>query len=672
MTRRIWRVGIDIGGTFTDIVALDGSSGERRIAKVPTIPHAPLAGINDALAAVALGWPDIAALIHGTTLVTNALVEGKIAPVALITTAGFEDVLAIGRQSRRALYDLAALPRLPPDVPSARCFGLTERVDAQGAVVHAPDAAEIDAIVAQAIASGAEAIAVALLHAYANPDHERLLGAKLRARCRYVSLSHEVSPEAREYERTLTTVLNASVMPLVSDYVERLARDVPTGTRVHLFHSAGGMTAPETARDRPLSLAMSGPAAGAVAAAAAARDAGIVRALAFDMGGTTTDVSLIIDGDVEIAANKRIAGRAVRQPMVAIESIGAGGGSLVKFGLGGLSIGPESAGAVPGPAVHGRGGTEPTITDALAVLGYLDPDRMLGGSIKLDLGAAERALAPIATRLGLGLVDTALGIVRVANATMARAVRRVSIERGIDVRDCTLIAFGGAGPMHACGLAEEVGMTQALIPAASGGFSALGCVAAAPSYTVQRTIRLKHTDWTQERFTALREEVRAQACAPLSIAGHDAASLTTQEIALVRYLGQSDTTEVHFTWPVAREALGEAFRAAHIRLYGYATDEPWEIEALRLRAAAPAPPRRLPARALPIAAAATRIRRCSFPAALEVDTPRFDRDALTPGRAIAGPAIIEDEVSTIVVEPGWSAQADAAGHLGLERREAAP
>ncbi len=671
MTRRAWRVGIDIGGTFTDIVALDATNGERRIAKVPTIPHAPLAGIIDALAAVALGWDDVAELIHGTTLVTNALVEGKTARVALITTAGFEDVLAIGRQSRRALYDLAALPRLPPDVPAERCFGLAERLDAQGAVVLAPDAAELDAIVDRALHSGARAIAVALLHAYANPDHERQLGAKLRARCRYVSLSHEVSPEAREYERTLTTVLNASVMPLASDYVERLARDVPAGTRVHLFHSAGGMTSPETARDRPLSLAMSGPAAGAVAAAAASRDAGIARALAFDMGGTTTDVSLILDGEVEIAANKRIAGRAVRQPMVAIESIGAGGGSLVRLGLGGLSIGPESAGAEPGPAVHGRGGTAPTITDALALLGYLDPDRVLGGSIHLDLGAAERALAPIAAQLGLGLIATALGVVRVANATMARAVRRVSIERGIDVRECTLIAYGGAGPMHACSLAQEVGISQALVPAASGGFSALGCVAAAPSYTVQRTIRLKHLDWTEARFAALRADVRAQACAPLLLAGHDAAALTTQEIALVRYLGQSDTTEVPFTWPNARVVLGEAFRAAHERLYGYATDEPWEIEALRLRAAAPAPPRTPTQRAPRMTIEPTRTRRCSFLAAQDVDTPRFDRAGLTPGRAIAGPAIIEDAVSTIVVEPGWRAQADDSGHLRLQRSEAA-
>lgn len=664
MSTARWRVGVDIGGTFTDIVAIDTIGGEQRIAKVPTVKRAPLAGIVDGLAAVALDWRDVGDLVHGTTLVTNALVEGKTAPVALITTAGFEDVLTIARQSRRALYDLAALPRLPPDVPAERCFGLDERLDADGVVLRAPDIAAIEALVERALASGAASVAVALLHAYANPAHEQAIGAALRQRCRAVSLSHEASPEAREYERTLTTVMNASVMPLTTDYVDRLASDVPAGTRLHLFHSAGGMTALGSARDRPLSLAMSGPAAGAVAAAAAAREAGIAQALAFDMGGTTTDVSLIVDGTVEIASNRRIAGRPVRQPMVAIESIGAGGGSLVKLGLGGLSVGPESAGADPGPAVYARGGTAPTITDALAVLGYLDPSRRLGGTITLDVAAAERALAPIAESLGLGLIETALGVVRVADATMARALRRVTIERGVDARGCSLIAFGGAGPMHGCGLAREVGITRILVPASSGGFSALGCVAAAPSYTVQQTVRLKASSWSDTRFAAARATILERAEAPLreALAAHDRRA---SDVALIRYLGQSDTVEVPFTWPITREALGAAFRAAHVRLYGYATEEPWEVEALRLTVAGTAPSRIARTAPAPTRILARARHDCHFAQGQRLETPRYDRAQFGTGLRLAGPAIIEDAVSTIVVEPGWVATTDDHGHVHL-------
>jgi N-methylhydantoinase A len=659
-TRR-WRVGVDIGGTFTDILAIDPGTGEQRLAKVPTVRRAPLQGIVDGLAAVTLGWSDVAELVHGTTMVTNALVEGKTAPVTLVTSEGFQDVLAIARQSRRTLYDLTAPPRLAPDVPAERCVGLDERLDADGTVLTAPDAAAIAATADAALArAGDGAIAVALLHSYANPAHERAIGEVLRRRCRHVSLSHEVSPEAREYERTLTTVLNASVMPLTGDYVERLAADVPPGTRVHLFHSAGGMTALATARERPLTLAMSGPAAGAVAAASAARDAGLAHALAFDMGGTTTDVSLIVGGKVEIASNRRIAGRAIRQPMVAIESVGAGGGSLVKLGTGGLSIGPESAGADPGPAVYGRGGAQPTLTDALALLGWLDPGRVLGGSIRLDLDAARRALQPIAGQLGLGLIETALGIVRVADATMARALRRVTIERGVDARGCALIAFGGAGPMHACGLAEEMGIARILVPAASGGFSALGCVAAAPSCTVQQTIRLKdRPDW-EARFAAARRDVGDAARAALG----DGAATSLGEIALVRYLGQSDHVEVPFAGLMTRAQLGAAFRAAHVRLYGYATDEPWEIEALRVTASGDAPPSPA-ARDVTRAPAATRSQLCHFARGGEVETPRLDRGTLAVGRDVAGPAIIEDTVSTIVVAPGWRARRDGRGNVEI-------
>ena len=391
-----WQVGIDIGGTFTDLVALLPSSGEVRSIKVPTQRNDPVASIMAALAAAGLASEEVDDLIHGTTLVTNAIVEDRVDPVALVATRGFEDVLDIGRGGRQHLYRLDLPPRRPSQVPPDRRIGLAERVDHTGAAVLAPDGAAIADAVARVKATGVESVAVSLFHAYANPAHERAVGEALAAALPFVSLSHEVNPETREFERTATTVLNASVMPIAARYLDRLQREVK-GARLHVMHSAGGMASPEAAARRPLAMALSGPAAGVSAAAHVAAALGLDKVLSFDMGGTTTDVCLIIGRRApEISTDSKLAGRPVRQPMVAVESIGAGGGSLVTHGTGGLSIGPESAGAEPGPAAYGRGGTRPTVTDANAVLGYLDPTRRLGGAITLDVAAAEAALAPLA------------------------------------------------------------------------------------------------------------------------------------------------------------------------------------------------------------------------------------------------------------------------------------
>ena len=428
-----WQVGIDIGGTFTDLVALLPSSGEVRSIKVPTQRNDPVASILAALAAAGLASEEVDDLIHGTTLVTNAIVEDRVDPVALVATRGFEDVLDIGRGGRQHLYRLDLPPRRPSQVPPDRRIGLAERVDHTGAAVLAPDGDAIADAVARVKATGVESVAVSLFHAYANPAHERAVGQALAAALPFVSLSHEVNPETREFERTATTVLNASVMPIAARYLDRLQREVK-GARLHVMHSAGGMASPEAAARRPLAMALSGPAAGVSAAAHVAAALRLDKVLSFDMGGTTTDVCLITGGAAEISTDSKLAGRPVRQPMVAVESIGAGGGSLVTYGTGGLSIGPESAGAEPGPAAYGRGGTLPTVTDANAVLGYLDPTRRLGGAITLDVAAAEAALAPLAQRLGVSVVELALGVQRVANATMVRALARVTVERGVDGR----------------------------------------------------------------------------------------------------------------------------------------------------------------------------------------------------------------------------------------------
>ncbi|WP_428666276.1 hydantoinase/oxoprolinase family protein [Reyranella sp.] len=659
-----WQVGIDIGGTFTDLIALQASTGEYRSIKVPTQRNDPVASIKAALAAASLTPEDVDDLVHGTTLVTNAIVEDRVEPVALVATRGFEDVLEIGRAGRQHLYRLDLPPRRAAQVPPERRIGLAERVDHAGHVLLAADDRAIAEAVARAKATGVESVAVSLMHAYANPVHERALGAALGESVPFVSLSHEINPETREFERTATTVLNASVMPIAARYLDRLQREV-AGTRLHVMHSAGGMASPEAAARRPLSMALSGPAAGIAAAAHTAAALGLEKALTFDMGGTTTDVCLIVNGTAEISTDSKLAGRPVRQPMVAVESIGAGGGSLVTMGTGGLSIGPESAGAEPGPAAYGRGGTRPTVTDANAVLGYLDTTRRLGGSIALDVAAAEASLAPLARQLGIGVVALALGIQRVANATMVRALARVTVERGVDGRQCTLLAFGGAGPMHAARLAREFGIAEILVPRFSSGFSALGCIVADMIHTQQHAVRMLSTEWDADRFTALHDGMLSTLMEPLLRQGHSKNDILVERMALVRYVGQSYAIEVGFAAPLDLDTLGRDFRRRHLEIYGYATEEHWEMQSLRLRtrvarpasSAAPLPPGAAPQ--------PTSVGPCWFEPAAPYQTPRFDRDLLPAGAKIAGPAVVEDAWSTVVVPPGYALTADTMGHLWI-------
>ncbi|CAN5122049.1 hydantoinase/oxoprolinase family protein [soil metagenome] len=660
-----WQVGIDIGGTFTDLVALLPSTGEVRSVKVPTQRNDPVASIKAALAAASLSAEQVSDLVHGTTLVTNAIVEDRVEPVALVATEGFEDVLDIGRAGRQHLYRLDLPPRPAAQVPPERRIGLAERVDHTGQVVRAPDAAGIAEAVRRVQATGVESVAISLLHAYANPSHERAVGAALATALPFVSLSHEVNPETREFERTATTVLNASVMPIAARYLDRLQREVK-GTSLHVMHSAGGMASPEAAAKRPLSMALSGPAAGISAAAHVAGALGLENVLSFDMGGTTTDVCLIAKGVAEVTTESKLAGRPVRQPMVAVESIGAGGGSLVTLGTGGLSIGPESAGAEPGPAAYGRGGTRPTVTDANAVLGYLDTRRRLGGAITLDVRAAAAALEPLARRLGVSVVELALGVQRIANATMVRALAKVTVERGVDGRRCTLLAFGGAGPMHAARLAREFGIAEILVPRFSSGFSALGCIVADMSYAQQQSVRLLSATWDGPRFAALHDDMLVSLVGPLHRQGHGMGEIAIERTALVRYVGQSYAVEVPFAAPLDLARLGHDFRARHRAIYGYATEEGWEMQSLRMQA-------KVSRRTVvgPMAGSAgtprpTSVGPCWFEPSAPHQTPRFDRDHLAAGARISGPAIVEDAWSTIVVPPGYTLDADAMGHLWIK------
>ena len=662
------RVGVDVGGTFTDLVAYDVASGEMRSRKVPTVPANPADGVVEGLGAITRDRGPCASLAHGTTIITNAIVERRGAPVGLITTRGFRDVLEIARMNRAHLYRLDLPAKPEPLVPRRRRFEITERIGSDGTVLAPLGLSELDSIVGALRQEGIESVAVCLLHAYANPAHERALRLALEAEFRYVSVSSEINAEFREYERACTTVLNASVMPLAAGYLDRLVAAVTGDQRapaLHLLHSAGGMMSVAAAKVRPLAMAVSGPAAGAAAAAYVARSLGIERGLAFDMGGTTTDVCLIADGVVETASQRRLGEYPVRLPMVAVESIGAGGGSIARLDdVGALKVGPRSAGARPGPVCYGQGGAEPTVTDANLALGYLNPDRIYGGAIRLDRARAREALTDLGRRLGLSMVQAAHGVIEVANASMLRALRLVSVQRGYDLRQFALIAYGGAGPVHAGALARRCGIRRVVVPAHSGAFSALGCLVSPLRYDAVQTHRVRLDAWDGKMIEDRFKELDAQCLRPILEEGHAPDQVSIERSADLRYMGQNYELEVpHRSDPGELRGL---FEARHRQLYGYATGESVECINLRVvaRLAGVVPSSAPPAgRDRP---GPTGRHRAYFPATGEIDLPRHDRDGLGPGMAVEGPALIEDEWSTIVVYPGQRAAADALGNLVLD------
>ena len=659
-------VGVDVGGTFTDLVAREGS-GRLRACKVPTTPASLARGVLNGLATVRAAAGPPASVAHGTTVVTNAIVEGRGARVGLVTTRGFRDVLEIQRMSRLHLYDLRLPPKPPPLVERPLRLEVSERVGPDGAVLLPLALDDLPAVAEKFARAGVESVAICLLHSYANPAHERALKAALAPHFAHLSVSSEINAEFREYERTSTTVLNAAVMPLTSRYlaelVAALGREAP-GAAFHLLHSAGGMMSPEAARARPLAMAASGPAAGVAAAAHLARGLGLARALAFDMGGTTTDVCLIADGIAETSAQRKLAGYPVRLPMVAVESIGAGGGSIAYADAGTLKVGPRSAGAEPGPASYGLGGTEPTVTDAGLVLGYLDPGRVYGGAIRLDPGRAAAAVEALGRRFGLSAVEMAHGVVEVAGANMLRALRLVSVQRGYDLRDFALIAYGGAGPVHAGALARQAGIARIVVPVHSGAFSALGCLVSPLRYDAVQTWRARLDAWdpkpAEDRFRELEE----RCLAPLLDEGIAAADIALARSADLRYTGQNYELEV--PWRSDAGALRDGFEARHRRLYGYATGESVECVNLRVVARARDASAALPELEPRGDAGPVGAQRAWFPETGEVRLPLHDRAALVPQRPVAGPALIVDEWSTTLVYPGQRCAADRFGNLVIE------
>ncbi len=607
-------VGTDSGGTFTDVVAEDGT-----VAKVLSTRTDPATAVGRALHAVGHDRPDV--LAHGTTVATNALLEGRGASVALVTTAGFEDVIEIARQDRPSLYDPFA-DRPPPLVGRDQRHGVVERVDATGAVLTAPDLDGVGEL-ARVLVSGGDgdggggggpAVAVILLHADLHPDHEQAVAAVLREAGLDVSCSHEVSPEYREYERTVTTVVNASLRPLCRSYLRSLAG---LAAEVLVMTSAGGLVPVEEAAELPAALLLSGPAGGVGAAAAAAAANGFHDALTFDMGGTSTDVCLVLDGRPAPAGQRSVGGYPVRLPSLDVHTVGAGGGSIARIDAGGaLAVGPRSAGSEPGPACYGRGGTEPTVTDANLVLGRIPEGTALPDLGVLDIDAARAALEAAGV--------TAEGVIQVVDAHMELALRHVSVQRGVDPRQLALVAFGGAGPLHACALADALDMVAVVVPARAGVLSAAGILAAPRQRDLVRS-------WPgladHEGLDDALQQLGSQAAA--LVGGVDSVAATEVSTTLdCRYAGQSHELTV--------AKVGE-FATEHQRRNGYALDDV-AIEVVALRASARRP----------------------SPIALD------ELEAPTRAGAI-GPAVLVEPDCTIWVPEGWTAVPGQAGALVLRR-----
>lgn len=597
------RVGIDTGGTFTDFVVAQGD-GSVEIFKLRSNPSDPASVILAGLARIG-GNPEV---VHGSTVATNALLERKGARTALVTTAGFEDVIEIGRQNRARLYDLCPPPKRVLSDPALR-FGIAERVYYDGTVEHSPRERELRRVARQVKRARVESVAVCLLHSYAHPEHEKLIENALK-NVGFVSVSHRISPEFREYERTSTTFVNAYVGPLMDRYIGRLG----SVKRLSIMQSNGGLIHAAEAREQAVRTLLSGPAGGVVGAIETARLSGFEKVLGFDMGGTSTDVSLS-EGTPRQTTEAYVDGFPVRVPMLDIQTVGAGGGSIARVDEGGLlRVGPESAGADPGPACYGKGSL-PTVTDAHVVLGRVTS--LLGGGMPVDRARAAAAIDTIAERLRITRKAAALGILKVANANMERAIRSVSVERGYDPRQFALVAFGGCGGLHACEIAENLGIRTVIVPEHGGVLSALGMLMAdrVRDYSAGVLGQSNH----EQGFRQLEKQAR-----------RDMPKAVLHRSADVRYVGQS--YELNIPW-------GGDFHAAHAKEYGYSDPtRTTEIVTLRLRAVLP------------------------------VERLRIRAGARTPTKKpVAGPALVADYGSTTYVPKGWKYVVDNVGNMIVSR-----
>ncbi len=680
-----YRLGFDVGGTFTDFV-LQAPSGElataKRLTTYPDPAEACLAGLDELVGRAGVAWADVAQAVHGTTLGSNIVIERKARGVGLLTTRGFRDVLIIGREKRYQVYDLQ-IEKPPPLVPRRLIGEVTERVLADGSVRTPLDEVDARRAVRGLVERGVTTLAICLLHAYLNPAHEQRLARIVAEEAPHVAvtLSHEVSPTFREYERTSTTVVNAYVMTAVRTYLEALQVALAErGYRGRLFvmQSSGGVATAPAMERYPVRMIESGPAAGALMAAAYGELSGHRDLIAFDMGGTTAKLALIDRGrpvtttsfELHRVHNAPGSGLPMNIQAIDLVEIGAGGGSIARARLGIITVGPESASSTPGPVCYGRGGLEPTVTDADLVLGYLNPDFFAGGALKLSLPAADRAIEErVARPLGLTPEEAAWGIHQIVNTNMELATRVVSIERGRDPRNLTLVAFGGSGPVHGCRLAQALGIPRVILPAAAGVTAAIGLLAAEVRFDVTRTYVRRVDQADPAALTGMYDEMARQALTVVresAVAGE----ITLARSADARYVGQGyELTMPVPAGPLDAVALGrlrQSFDEIYTARYGYAQPaEPVEVVTWKLAAIGGTP-------RVTLAKAATEpgppprkaVRRAYFPEARGwVDCPVYDRYRLWAGLSVAGPAIIEERESTTVLPPGTAAVVDDHANL---------
>ncbi|HEX9315844.1 MAG TPA: hydantoinase/oxoprolinase family protein [Actinomycetota bacterium] len=650
---------MDVGGTFTDVVV--ATADQLVVCKVPTTPDDQSEGFDLGLreALTQAGAASVSSIAHGTTVATNAVLERRGAVTALVTTEGFSDLLVIGRQHRPSLYDLWA-DRPEPLVTRARAAGVPERVGPSGEILTPLDEAAARDVVAALLDAGAESIAICLLFSFANPTHERRIASLARERSPgvRVSLSSEVSPEFREYERASTVALDAYVGPVVERYLGRIrARSAGLGAGVVVMRSGGATMTLEEAVREPIHTLLSGPAAGVRGAVVVAGAAGLHDLVTFDMGGTSTDVCLVEGGEPALAAESSIGGLPFRTPAVAVHTVGAGGGSLLWIDpAGALRAGPASAGAVPGPASYGRGGTEPTVTDAHVVLGHLRPDRLLAGHLRLDAEAARRAFDPLASALGVGGDDVAAAGIAAVEAQMAKAIRVVTVERGRDPRDLTLVAFGGAGPMHATALAASLEIATVLVPRSAGALSALGLLATPLAADAALTRPMRGPD--PEDVAAVLAELSERAWDLLVRQGAEPASVHHRIDC--RYVGQAHEVPVAVTASPDLSQVAADFAIAHRARYGWeARGDPVELVTFRVRATGPEPGLRLPE--VPPGRGAPPVP--APPGGSGV--PAYLRADLGAGDRFAGPCLVWGDDATVVVDDGWEAEVDRHGSILL-------
>ncbi|WP_157008548.1 hydantoinase/oxoprolinase family protein [Agromyces laixinhei] len=663
------RIGIECGGTFTDIVVVDDFGRITATNKVFSTPDHPSRAVIEGIDGLPAGLADGAALLHGSTVATNALLERDGEPIGLITTKGFRDLVFLQRQDRTRMYDLG-YTKPQPLVERRNIVEVDERVAADGTVQRGLDEMDVAAAIARLAESGVAAIAVCLLHAYANPEHERRV-ARAVADAGLdvpVSTSHEVVREFREFERATTTVVDAFIRPRVGSYLSNLRASI--GERniasMAVMQSNGGIVPPEAAIARPVTMLLSGPAAGVSGAVTIAAAAGVDRIITMDMGGTSTDVSFVQGGEPELATGTVVDGLPLRVPLVDIHTVGAGGGSIIHIDAGGLlSVGPQSAGAMPGPACYGRGGTRPTITDANLLVGAMPEGARLAGRFELDHEAARRSFEPLAEALGRSVEQIAADAIQLANVTMAGAIREVSLERGHELDGAALIAYGGAGALHAASVAEELGVDRVLIPPHAGLTSAYGLLTASFKRDFSST-------WFQPDLVQVGSEQLAETCAAMAQAARREIAesgvitdhLVESWIADIRYLGQGFELSVPFAPGDDAGTLLAGFHVAHQRQFGHSSENRIaQLVTLRLRLVGPKPPvARVEVPPTDVAPGSTTI----VIAGERRTAPVYERGGIYDD--IIGPAVVADHTSTTLVPVGWTASLDANGNIVLERR----